>query len=236
MSDSSRPASATAARQASTVRDSGSTRSRRPRAERPTPESTDACSKRWSPSGGRGGGEPGGDVGLRGGDRAGRLEEGEPYVVALPRSGPGPRGRRATSAGVAADDVGGQPHGRVLGQRHHGDDVGGWQVRVPLVLVDGVAHDGGPARDRGRGRVAAAAHRTDRHRRVDQGAAVVTALDAEGPVGAGGPEPSAPRGELGEGPHRSTGDAVGIRRAPAACPAGRHRGGARPRPPGWGRR
>ena len=60
MSSSVSPASATAARQASTVSDSGSTISRRPSAERPTPESTTRCSNRSSltrrraASGGRG--------------------------------------------------------------------------------------------------------------------------------------------------------------------------------------
>ena len=59
MSSRVRPASATAARQASTVSDSGSTISRRPMADRPTPLSTDWCSKRSSRAGGRGTGRVG---------------------------------------------------------------------------------------------------------------------------------------------------------------------------------
>ena len=60
----SRPASATAPRQASTVSDSGSTMRRRPRAERPIPDRTDRCSKRSGPSGARGVKGPGAGTGF----------------------------------------------------------------------------------------------------------------------------------------------------------------------------
>jgi hypothetical protein len=59
MSSRVRPASATAARQASTVSDSGSTISRRPIADRPTPDSTARCSNRSPLAGGRGAGRRG---------------------------------------------------------------------------------------------------------------------------------------------------------------------------------
>jgi hypothetical protein len=59
MSSRVRPASATAARQASTVSDRGSTISRRPIADRPTPDSITRCSNRSSLAGGRGAGRRG---------------------------------------------------------------------------------------------------------------------------------------------------------------------------------
>ncbi len=49
----------------------------------------------------------------------------------------------------------------------------------------------------------APAVRADRHRRVDQLAAVVAALDAQDAVGPRGPEPLVGRGQLGERPHRA---------------------------------
>ena len=147
----SRPASATAARQASTVSERGSTMSRRPRADRPTPESTARCSNRSSPSRWPGRREFGRDVGLeRWWDRPVGSNMGSHTRPRGARIGPATSRPMWTSPHVAPDDVGGQPHARVLGQGHHGDRVGRGQVGVPLVLVDGVPDHRGPTGDRGR--------------------------------------------------------------------------------------
>jgi hypothetical protein len=104
--------------------------------------------------------------------------------------------------GVAPDDVGREADGRVLGERHVGDDVRGLEAGQPPVAVDGERHDGAAARHhRGLPR-AAAAGRAHRHRRVDERLAVLALLDPQATVGARGPEPLVGRGELGEWPHR----------------------------------
>jgi hypothetical protein len=104
--------------------------------------------------------------------------------------------------GVAPDDVGREVDGRVLGERHVGDDVRGLEAGQPPVAVDGERHDGAAARHcRGLPR-AAAAGGAHRHRRVDERPAVLALLDPQATVGARGPEPLVGRGELGEWPHR----------------------------------
>ena len=170
---------------------------------------------------------------------AGRLEEGEPHVLA---------GLEADLdlladvdlVGLAADDVGGQVHGRVLGQHHVGDHVRRLEVRVPRVVVDGEADHGPGAGHLGRRPGAAAADRADRRRWVDHRPAVVALLDAEATVGAGGPEPLVGRGQLGEGTHgRSRGrwDIEGWSVRGLTAPSARRRGrSGRRRVAPWRRR
>ena len=142
---------------------------------------------------------------------AGRGEQREPDVLVLLEAD---RHLLADAhrLGVAVDDVGGEAHRRVLGQRHVGDHVGRVEAREPLVVVDREPDDGRLARHRD-GRVGPTpAPGTDRGRRVDQLAAVVAALDPQRPVLAGRPEPLVPRGQLGQQSHRQLlGTAAAVR-------------------------
>ena len=204
MSSSVSPASATAARHASTVNDSGSTMSRRPSAERPTPESTARCSKRSVLTGAarrRAFGLGDQLVGRVG--RAGRFEQRQPHV--LVRLEP----NRHLLADVdvvrvAADDVRREVHRRVVGERDHRDRVRRLEAGQPLVLVDREADDGRAPGNHRRAPRAAAARGADRHGRVHQRLAIVAALHAQLPVRAGGPEPLVDRRELRKRPHLRT--------------------------------
>ena len=143
---------------------------------------------------------------------AGRLEQREPDVLVLLEADLDLLAD-VDLVGLAADDVGREVDARVLGQGHVGDRVRRFEVREPLVLVDGEGHDGRGAGDLGGRPRPAAAHGADGDRGVDHRLAVVAPLDAQAPVGARGPEPLVGRGELGQGAH---GDS-------------RVRGGGRPR-------
>ena len=135
---------------------------------------------------------------------------------------PSPSARRAAATRPPAAGTGPRPPGRSRprsgsqptmfvvrwtrgssAERDVGDDVGRIEVRQPAVGVDREADDRAAARHRGRLRRPAPAVRADGHRRMDQLAAVAAPLDAEGAVGARGPEPLVGRGQLGERPHRT---------------------------------
>ena len=174
--------------------------SRRPIAERPTPESTARCSKRSSPAGGRGVGRSRfGDPVDRVG-RAGRLEQREPHVVVLLEA------HRDLLAdvhvvGVAADDVRGEVHAgssarATLAITYGGSKPGShgcWftvkPTTVPRPDTSGGFHD----RLRHAGQIGTGGCTSVR--------AVDAALDPKPAVGARRPEPLVGRGELREGPH-----------------------------------
>ena len=125
------------------------------------------CSKRSSPSGGRGVGRTG----------SGTRSTGS---VAPVGSNSGNQTSSCCSkrtchlladvdvVELAADDVRREVDARVLGERHVGDHVGRLEAGQPLVVVDGEADDGGPPRHLGRRGRAAAAGRADRRGRVDE--------------------------------------------------------------------
>ena len=69
---------------------------------------------------------------------------------------------------------------------------------MPLMPIDGDADDCAPTGDHGGFPIAAAAHRADRHRRMDKGLAILAALNAELPIGTRGPEPFGGRRQLGK--------------------------------------
>ena len=134
MSSSVSPASATAARHASTASANGSTISRRPIAERPTPESTTRCSKRSLVTGGRVTGRAGSLTAVDGVGGAGRLEQWEPHVFVLLE----PHLHFLADVHlvrVAADDVRREVHRRVLGERDVRDRVRRLEAGQPLVLI-----------------------------------------------------------------------------------------------------
>ena len=142
--------------------------SRRPIAERPMPESTDRCSKRSSLSGGPGRRAP------RLGDAvgrvvaAGRLEQREPDVLVLLEAD---RDLLADVdlVGLAADDVGREvdASGPRPGPRWR-STYGGSKSGSHWCWLTVNADDRGPARHLGGRPRAAAAHRADRDRRVDE--------------------------------------------------------------------
>ena len=202
MSASVRPASATAARHASTASDSGSTISRRPIAERPTPESTTRCSKR-SLLRGRPHGRA---LRLRDPLRAvGRCRSARTAAARRPRAA---RSARVTSWPMWTSS-GSQPTMFVVSRTAASSAsatiaiaYGGSNDGQPLVAVDREPDDGAAPRHDGRRPRPAAARRADRRRRVDERLAVAARLDPELAVGAGGPEPLVHRRELGKRSHR----------------------------------
>lgn len=199
MSSRVRPASATAARQASIVSDSGSTVTRRPMADRHAREHRAVLEALVAGRGpGRGPGRLGHPVDRV--ERAGRLEQRQPHVVVL-LEGDLHLLAHGHVVGVAAHDVGGEAHRRVPGKGHVGDHVGRlearghwWRLTVkPMTVARPDTSVGDDFRLR--------QGRADRHGRVNQLAAVVAALDPQAPIRARGPEPLVERGEPGEGAH-----------------------------------
>ncbi len=178
----------------------GSRISRRPIAERPMPESTDRCSNRSADRGARGVGRWGSGTRSVGSSRPVGSNSGSQTSSCC--------SKRTWTSWPMWTSSGSQPTTlvvrwtrRVLGQGHVGDRVRRFEVREPLVLVDGEGHDGRGAGDLGGRPRPAAAHGADGDRGVDHRLAVVAALDAQAPVGARGPEPLVGRGELGQGAH-----------------------------------
>ena len=204
MSSSVSPASATAARHASTVNDSGSTMSRRPSAERPTPESTARCSNRSLLTGARGAGRSGSatsssdasdaPVGSNNGNHTSSCGSNR-TVTSWPM---------CTSSGsqpttfVVRCTVGSSASATI------GDRVRRLEAGQPLVLVDRETDDGRAPGHNRRAPRAAAARGADRHGRMHQRLAIVAALHAQLSVRAGGPEPLVDRRELRERPHLRT--------------------------------
>ena len=164
------------------------------------PESTERCSNRSEPIGGRG------DRTLRFADevvgrgRAGRFEQREPHVFVVLEAD-GDLLADVNVVVLAADDVRGEVHGRVFGERDVCDRVRRFEAGEPLVLVDGEPDDRAAAADFGRRPGPAAAGGADRNGWVHQFSAVVAALDPQAAVGAGRPEPFVHRHELGKRSH-----------------------------------
>ena len=201
MSSSVSPASATAARQASTASDSGSTISRRPMRRPPDAGQHDAvleavvAERRPRASGGTGSGTRStgsvAPVGSNSGSHTSSCCS-----------------KRTATSWPMCTSSGSQPTmlvvrwtRRVLGERDVGDHVRRLEAGQPLVLVDREADDRGPPRHRGR-RPRAAAARAGRSAPAGARApAVGAALDAQVPVGARRPEPLVDRRELGERAH-----------------------------------
>ena len=130
----------------------------------------------------------------------GRREEREPHVVVLLEAHRHDLADRDVLR-FAVDDVRGEVHRGVLGERDVRDHVGRLEPGKPLVTVDRVADDGGAARHLGRCPRAAAARGADGHRWVHELAAVGAALDAQSAVGTGRPEPLVHQRELRERSH-----------------------------------
>ena len=99
---------------------------------------------------------------------------------------------------VALDEIGREPDRRVFRQGDVGDDVRRRERGVPHLMVDGEPDDRRPPGQLLGGVGPAAAGRADRRRRADELATVVTPLDPQLPVGAGGPEPRVERGQGGQ--------------------------------------
>ena len=201
MSSRVRPASATAARQASMVNDNGFTIRRRPRRERPTPDSTDRCSNRSSPSGAR--------VAKWGGSPTRSASVVVPVGSKTGSHTSSWCSKRTATSWPIRTSSGSTPTmwvvRRTVGSSARATTAityGGGNAGMPLVGVHGEAHDRGPPRH-GLGLVGRApTARAHGHRRVHEGAAVVAALDAQGAVLPRGPEPRAPGGQLGQRSHR----------------------------------
>ena len=206
MSSSVSPASATAARQASTVSDSGSTISRRPMAERPTPDSTDAVLEAVVAR-----------AAAAASGRSRLARRGRSASVAPVGSNSGSHtssccSKRTATSWPMCTSSGSQPTmlvvrrtRRVLGQRDVGDrrtaarspgSHGCWLTVKPTTVArpdtSVGAHD------------AAAARRADRHRRVDE-----RARSRRSPGCAGGRRP--PRSRTTRWPASAGG--AGARRA-----------------------
>ena len=162
--------------------------SRRPTADRPTPERTAAVLEPLAPQGGRGTGRSGSGTGSATSGSPVGSNSGQPDVLVLLEAHDDVL-PDVDFGRVAAHDGGGQTDAGVLGEGHHGDGVGRLERGMPAVLVHREADDRAPARDDRRLPRGAPARRADRHRRVDEGGARRAALNAQPAVGAGGPEP-----------------------------------------------
>ena len=190
--------------------------SRRPRADRPTPERTDGARTGRRLAGAGAAGELGLRDWISGRGLAGRRRRAGSHTSSWCSKRTVTSWPMATSPGSPPTIIGGEPTAGSSVSATTAIDVGRGEVGMPLVVVDGVADDGAPAGDHRRFRGTASAHRADGHRRVDEGAALRAALDAEVAVGPGGPEPVAPGVELGSG-------LIGNRQGRLTIPG----------PPGW---
>ena len=176
MSSRVSPASAMAARAASTVRSRSERPRRRPTSDCPMPEMIGPALQRLLA--GRG---------LTTHPRAvGRSEEREPHVLDVLEDH-AHRHADVHVVGLDVDQVGRQPHVGLLVDRHPGDDVG-VAAGDPLLVVDGEGLDVAAAADLLRRQVARQAARADGPRRVDEEPAGVAAQEAQHAVGARGPE------------------------------------------------
>ena len=204
MSSSANPASATAARQASTVSDSGSTIRRRPERGPPDPgqHGSGARTVRVDAAAGGASAAPAtatGSIGvdLRPSARTGAatrpLHGSNRTVTSWPMcTSVGFTARRCWSSGERS----GPRRGRRWRSRRAD------RSRATTVRVDGVTDDGAPTGDPTAAPRPAPAGGADRHGRMHERATVRAALNAETPVGTRGPEPLGGRRQLRQGPHR----------------------------------